>query len=193
MSTPSLDARLTALAERSSYVENVLSHALVAGLSGLLWRRDPGLPLQIFNSEVDNAGFDIVLALSSQLRYVQLKQAHSKKLPPHVSVRVPFAKVPGACVVLMSHSLEDLSLTGFRFYGGRMPLDPMPAIDAFAASKAPGRRTADGARKVRENYRNVRVSQFLGPLSWEQLFDTLFPPAHAAQPCLPADLPTAGR
>ena len=175
MTEVSRDARIKALAERSSYVENVLCHSLVAGLSSLLWKRDPERSLQVFNSEVDDAGFDIVLACDSQLRYVQLKQAHAEKTPAHVSVRAPFAKLPGACVVLMSHGLSDLSLTSFRFYGGASPIDRMPDIANFAVSKSPGRRSPDGTRKIRENYRNVRVSQFQGPLDWSQLFDTLFP------------------
>jgi hypothetical protein len=180
MNEMSRTTRLTALAERSSYVENVLTHSLVACLSGELWKRSPQSALQVFNSEVDDSGFDIVLGVESQLRFIQLKQAHDEKVPPHVSVRVPFAKMPGACVVLMSHSMEDLSLSAFRFYGGHSPSDCMPSVESFATSKAPGRRTAEGVRKVRENYRNVRLSQFHGPLSLAQLFDTLFPPPNAA-------------
>lgn len=177
MADVSRDIRIKALAERSSYVENVLCHALVAGLSSVLWQRDPERSLQVFNSEVDDAGFDIILAHDNQLRYVQLKQAHAEKIPSHVSVRAPFALLPGACVVLMSHSLNDLSLTSFRFYGGSSPKEPMPDIANFAMSKSPGRRAPDGTRKVRENYRNIRISQFNGPLNLPQLFDTLFPVA----------------
>jgi hypothetical protein len=58
-----------ALAERSSYVENVLTHRLVSTLAGELWRRDPTLPLNIFNAEVDDAGFDLVLGCGNRLRY----------------------------------------------------------------------------------------------------------------------------
>ena len=175
----SRNARLAALAERSSYVENVLTHQLVSGLAGVLWKLDPGLSLQVFNSEVDDSGFDVILGVGAQLRYVQLKQAHSEKLPPRVSVRLQFSTLPGSCIVLMSHSLADLALTGFRFYGGADPMDPMPDIGAFSVSKAPGRRTADGTRKVRENYRNVLVSRFSAPLSLGGLLDALFPAINA--------------
>ena len=41
--------RISALAERSSYVENVLCHALVASLSSEVWQRDPEASLQVFN------------------------------------------------------------------------------------------------------------------------------------------------
>jgi hypothetical protein len=61
------------LAERSSYVENVLIHLLVGALASELWRRDPSTPLSIFNSEVDDSGFDHVLACRQKLRYLQIK------------------------------------------------------------------------------------------------------------------------
>ena len=53
-------------------------------------------------------------------------------------------------------------------------------IDTFAVSKSPGRRNADGERKLRSNYRDVRVKEFEGPLSAVQLFDVMFPGIHDA-------------
>jgi hypothetical protein len=40
------DDRIKALAERSTYIENVLRHAFGADLSSLVWRRDPFAALQ---------------------------------------------------------------------------------------------------------------------------------------------------
>lgn len=170
------DNRIKALAERSSYIENVLRHTLVADLSSLVWSRDPFAALQVFNSEVDDSGFDIVLGLGTQVRYVQLKQAHEDKVPAHCSVRLSFSNLPGSCVVLMSHTLADLRLTKFRFFGGA-PNEPMSNIDAMRQPKSPGRRNAAGERKVRTNYREVPVKHFLGPLSTTELLDVLFPVA----------------
>lgn len=173
------DSRIKALAERSSYIENVLRHTLVADLSSLVWSRDPFAALQVFTSEVDDSGFDIVLGLGTQVRYVQLKQAHEDKIPAHCSVRLSFSSLPGSCVVLMSHTLADLRLTKFRFFGGA-PNEPMSNIDAMRQPRSPGRRNAAGERKVRTNYREVPVKQFLGPLSTTELLDVLFPVASDA-------------
>jgi hypothetical protein len=68
-----------ALAVHSSYIESVLCHRMIADLSSALWKRSCNAPLQIFHSEVDNAGFDLVIKLGNVIRYVQLKQANSKK------------------------------------------------------------------------------------------------------------------
>jgi hypothetical protein len=166
--------RINALAERSSYVENVLRHALIAELSSVVWSRDPSAALQVFNTEVDDAGFDIVLSLGSQVRYVQLKQTHDQKVPSHCSVRLSFSDLPGSCVVLMSHTIPQLRLTQFRFFGGP-PGEPMKSITELRLSKLPGRRGASGERKTRANYRDVSVRSFTGPYSAAQLLDVLFP------------------
>jgi hypothetical protein len=179
MSTTEHARRIKALAERSSYVENVLRHALIAGLSSVVWSRDPNASLEVFNSEVDSAGFDVVLSFGAQVRYVQLKQAHAGKVPPHCSVRLSFSELPGSCVVLMSHAAEDLRLSQFRFFGG-LPLEPMSSLASMRSSKAPGRRNAQGERKVRANYKDIPTRQFKGPLSVEQLLNELFPASRDA-------------
>lgn len=172
--TISRDSRLKALAERSSYVENVLRHAFIAELSSVAWSRNPNEGLQVFNAEVDDAGFDVVLNYKGQIRYVQLKQAHAGKVPAKCSVRLSFSEMPDSCVVLLSHSVDDLKLTNFRFYGGTPGL-PMPSIAALHPTKAPGRRNAKGERKVRTNYRDVPIKKFSSPLSAEELLVELFP------------------
>lgn len=168
--------RIKALAERSSYVENVLRHALVASLSSVVWAHNPWSALQVFNAEVDDSGFDLVFSVGSELRYVQLKQAHDSKSPTHCSIRLSFSNLAGSCVVLMSYSAADLRLSRFRFFGGA-PSESMAAIDGFRATKAPGRRKKSGERKIRQHYRDIPVSQFQGPMSIEELVKVLFPSA----------------
>jgi hypothetical protein len=174
MTRPARATQIRALAERSSYVENVLRHALVAAIAGEQWMRNPLSCIQILNSEVDDSGFDIVLALGNRARYIQLKQTHSEKTPPHVSVRLSFATMLGSCVVLVAHNLHDLSIANFRFFGSAPDL-PMPDISAGARSIVPGRRNAAGERKRREGYRNVALRRFSPTLSSSQLLDMLFP------------------
>jgi predicted RNA binding protein YcfA (HicA-like mRNA interferase family) len=174
MDTEDYENRIKALSERSRYVENVLRHAFVSELSSVIWSRDPLVSLQVFNSEVDDSGFDLVLCLGSHMRYVQLKQAHANKVPTHCSVRLSFSNLAGSCVVLMAYSLEGLHLDYFRFFGGS-PSEPMAAIDTMRPTKVPDRRDSTGERKTRTNYRDVPVNHFQGPLSAEQLVDVLFP------------------
>jgi hypothetical protein len=162
-----------ALAERSSYVENVLTHRLVGALAAELWRRNPSSPLTIFNAEVDDSGFDLVLAWEQRLRYLQIKQVHVHGGAAKFSIRQDFSLMTGSCVVVIVHTEDTLDLDHFLFYGGRCD-QAMPSIQLFKASAVPGRRDALGQRKVRSHYRDIRRTQFkrLGDAS--ALVDALF-------------------
>ena len=163
-----------ALAERSSYVENVLIHRLVSGLAGELWRRDPNVPLHIFNSEVDDSGFDLVLACGDRLRYVQVKQVHSKGSASKFSVRLEFTRLPGSCVVVVVHAESDLLVEHYLFFGGSAN-EPMPSVETERPSVSPIKRGEDGKKKVRHHYRDIPRRKFRGPLNTGELLDSLFP------------------
>lgn len=169
-----------ALAERSSYVENVLVHRMVASLAGELWRRDPTEPLHIFNSEVDDSGFDLVLGCGTKLRYIQIKQVHSKGAASKFSVRLDFTRMPGSCMVVVVHTEDDLMVDHFLFYGGAVH-EPMPSVEDNKPSIVPGKRDVDGNRKTRQHYRDVRRNKFKGPLTTAELLDALFGVEHEGQ------------
>lgn len=166
-----------ALAERSSYVENVLVHRMVASLAGELWRRDPTMPLHIFNSEVDDSGFDLVLGCGTKLRYIQVKQVHAKGTASKFSVRLDFTRMPGSCVVVVVHTEDELLIDHFLFYGGAVN-EPMPSVEDNKPSTVPGRRDIEGKRKTRQHYRDVRRKKFMGPLTGAELLDALFDEVH---------------
>lgn len=168
------EARLGALAEKSSYVENILTHAFVADLSSWVWRYDPYASLQVSRAEVDDSGFDLVLTHGATVRHIQLKQAHAEKTPRAFSVRVSFATIPGACVVVLSHALSDLRLMSYGYYGDS-PVRPMPYIEAERTTKKPGHRTKGGSPKLRLNYRDVPYSRFKRGLTAVALLNELFP------------------
>lgn len=166
-----------ALAERSSYVENVLVHRMVADLAGELWRRDPTEPLHIFNSEVDESGFDLVLGCNTKLRYIQVKQVHSKGAASKFSVRLDFTRMSGSCVVVVVHTADELMVDHFLFYGGGIH-EPMPSVEENNPSIVPGKRDIDGNRKTRQHYRDIRRNKFRGPLTTAELLDALFGIGH---------------
>jgi hypothetical protein len=162
-----------ALAERSSYVENVLVHRMVSSLAGELWRRDPTQPLHIFNSEVDDSGFDLVLGCGAKLRYIQVKQVHANGAASKFSVRLDFTRMPGSCIVVVVHTEDELLVDHFLFYGGSVH-EPMPSVEDNKPSILPGKRDIDGNRKTRQHYRDVKRNKFRGPLTTGELLDALF-------------------
>jgi len=162
-----------ALAERSSYVENVLIHRLVSDLASELWRRDPNVPLHIFNAEVDDGGFDLVLACGDKLRYIQVKQVHSTGSASKFSVRLEFTRLPGSCVVVVVYSESELAVEHCLFFGGTA-CEPMPNVENEKASISPIKRGEDGRKRVRSHYRDIPRRKFSGPLNTGQLLDALF-------------------
>jgi len=163
-----------ALAERSSYVENILIHSFVSALASELWRRDPNVSLHIFNSEVDDAGFDLVLACGDRLRYIQVKQVHSKGSARKFSVRLEFTRLRGSCIVVVVHSEFDLAIEHFLFFGSRAN-ESMPSVDSEKVSVSPIKRGVDRKKKVRLHYRDIPRKKFDGPLNIGELLDVLFP------------------
>lgn len=169
-----VETRRKLTAHKSSYIENVLLHRLVCELSSALWTNNPVASLQVFNSEVDDSGFDLVLKIGSVIRYVQVKQSRSGSKKTHCSVRLDFSKVVGSCIVLIAYKIEDLTITSCSLFANE-PSSAMPEIKSYKASKSPGRRNAEGIRHIREHYRDVPISRFEGPFSMPDLLKNLFP------------------
>jgi hypothetical protein len=147
---------------------------LIAGVAQELWRRDPQLPLQIFQAEVDDSGFDLVLGCGGVVRYIQVKQVHVKGAASKFSVRLQFSRLSGSCVVVVAYEAESLDVKHFLFFGS-VPNKPMPPIDTHKPTKSPGRRDQSGTRKVREHYRDVPRNKFSAALTVSELVDHLFP------------------
>lgn len=162
-----------ALAERSSYVENVLIHRMVAALAGELWRRDPTAPFNIFNSEVDDSGFDLVLACAEKHRYIQVKQVHLNGVAVKFSVRLEFTRLPGSCVVVIVHTESELKIDHFLFFGASAS-DPMPNVETERVAVSTVKRGEDGKKRIRPHYRDIPRKKFKGPLNTSQLLDALF-------------------
>lgn len=167
------EERLEAMARRSSHVENVLTHSLIAKIAQELWRRDPWLDLQVFKADVDDAGFDLVLGCNGIMRFIQIKQTHLQGNAVKYSMRLNFARLKSACAVVLVYNAADLEIDHCLFFGGA-PGEPMPDIEGNPTSLLPGRRTADGKRKSRENYRDVPRREFQRLLHTSELVDRLF-------------------
>lgn len=171
----------TAVAERSSYVENILTHT---NLAGEMWRRAPGMPMHIFNSEVDESGFDLVLGCGDKLRYIQVKQVHLKGAASKFSVRLEFTRLPGSCVIVIVHTADELQVDHYLFYGGAADA-PMPSVEHDKPSISPIKKDAEGKKKVRAHYRDIPRRRFQGPLDTPTLLDVLFRSSNEneEQPC----------
>lgn len=170
------------LAVRSTYVENVLIHSMIAGLAAELWKRDPAQRLHIFKAEVDDSGFDLVLGIRNELRYIQVKQCHEQGKKRGFSIQTEFSRLPGSCAVLIVHAEDTLAIKHFEFYG-EVPGLPMPNIEHFPPTQSSTRKDSEGNKRIREHYRDVPRTKFKERklIGAGALLDALFPCMMAVQ------------
>lgn len=168
------EARLAASYQKSSYIESVLRHRMLAEMASELWQRSPEFTLQVFNSEVDDAGFDLVLSVGTAVRYVQLKQARFDKTKPSCSIRLPFSRLIGSAAVLMAYRCDNLEIESYGFFGNG-PHSCMDEIENYKVSRSPVKKDSSGKKQQRPNYRDVPTCAFKRRLDMGALVDLLFP------------------
>ena len=96
----------------SSYREKLVEHLFVGELLRLLWRKD-FFNLGVLKPEVDNDGYDVVLAYGTVLRHVQLKCSLVSSKADGQNVNAALARKSGGCVVWILVN-DDLSFVSFR-------------------------------------------------------------------------------
>ena len=163
---------IQALAEHSSYVENIQRHVFLSELFRAVWRRDYSAKLHIYNNEVDDSGFDLVASFGGVLRHIQLKGTHTEGQARKISAHTALGSAQGGCIVWMFYSASDLVIDHYRFFGDPAG-DVMPDFSELPSSLTT-RRDILGERKERVNHRDIKRSDFSGPLTISELLDMLF-------------------
>ncbi|MDI1311542.1 hypothetical protein [Prosthecobacter sp.] len=161
-----------ALSQHSSYVENALRHVFLSDLFRAVWQRGYAQKLHIYNSEVDDSGFDLVASLGSVVRHIQLKATHSDGRARSVSAHTALGSAQGGCIVWMSYRSSDLGIEHYRFFGepaGAAMLDISQRPAALTQ-----RRDIRGLRRARVHHRVIPRSEFSGVLTVDELLDALF-------------------
>jgi hypothetical protein len=176
-----LKEQLAIVSQNSSYVANAAKHVWLAELLQLLWQHDPKLKLHIFESEVDDAGFDIVLTLNQITRHIQLKSSHADAGRQSVPVNMALSQSSGGCVVWIFYEPFTLRIERYLFFGGH-PGEAMPDMSSFDVRKRAAR-DASGTRPLRKNIRSLRRNRCEKIDSLDDLVARLFGLAisHAAK------------
>ena len=87
--------------KESRFREKMLEHVFLSEILQYVWRREQ--PVGILRTEVDRAGYDLVLEYEEITRYIQLKSSNAKSpkkpkpSPPVVNGKL--ARKPGGCVI----------------------------------------------------------------------------------------------
>ncbi|PYI84329.1 MAG: hypothetical protein DMF09_08350, partial [Verrucomicrobia bacterium] len=64
-----------AIQAHSHRVEAILKHAFLWRLYSELWQRQPNTKVLVFESEIDDSGFDVVVSVGTYTRHIQLKSS----------------------------------------------------------------------------------------------------------------------
>lgn len=173
-------AKVVAVDERqyrsSSHREKVVEHVFLGELLRYLWvQRIEGV--QVLKPEVDAAGYDLVLALGTTIRHVQLKTMMKGGKAQSQPVHESLAAQPSGCVVWIVLN-EDLSFDHFRWYGEA----PGRALEKLVKCKHAkhNRANAQGIKQARASTRSVPKSAFEPVVGMEALVQRLFGVAVAA-------------
>src|SRR5882757_1117754 len=112
--------------EDSSLREQALGHRFLADLLSLMWR-DGRRDIEVLKSEVDRAGYDIVLEANGIIRHVQLKSSFIGSTVRDVSVNTRLLTKPGGCVIWLEFDPDSLALKKYLWFGG-VPGSTLPNL-----------------------------------------------------------------
>lgn len=143
------DAHFLHSARREKILENLF---IGEGLREL-WRREI-YDAELLQSDIDAAGYDLVLSLDSGVRYIQLKAATKPKPWP---VNGKIVDKPGGCVIVIMVT-DALKITGYLWFGNELG-QPCDDIRRFIPSKHT-KGDATGSKARRKDTYKMGVTKF---------------------------------
>jgi hypothetical protein len=157
---------------KSAAREKIVEHVFAARLLQYAWSVD--VDLEVLRSEVDAAGYDLVLEANGIIRHVQLKATVVGGKRARVDAHVRLSEKPGGCIVWLDVSNHDLDIVGIRWFGGESG-QPLPPIVDYPVAKHT-KANAQGIKTARPDKRQVPQSAFQSVVDIEALFVRLFGP-----------------
>ncbi|MBN4046535.1 hypothetical protein JYU02_00895 [bacterium AH-315-P15] len=140
----------------SSLREQVIEHLFVGELLRCLWcrgRRD----IEVLRSEVDRAGYDVVVEAGGIMRHIQLKSSFKGAKTARVSINISLADKPGGCVVWVYFDPSSMELGPFLWFGGE-PGARLPPLGDRVGKHTKGDQT--GKKAERPNIRILNKGEF---------------------------------
>lgn len=155
--------------------ENLVEHCLVAELLQDAWLRRRQ-PLDILRSEVDAAGYDLVLNCNGATRHVQVKSSLKGSKTAFQGINGRLAEVPSGCVVwvrLEEDRASNRVNLEYRWFGDA-PGQPLPDLGERRVRHARG--NSQGAKGYRQNTFRLTRGKFAALANVQELSDRLFGP-----------------
>ena len=155
----------------SSYRESLLEHLFIGELLRHLWLNGVHR-VEVLHSEVDGAGYDVVVECNSVMRHIQLKATGQGRKRGNVNVTLALIEKRSACVVWLFFDQETLELGPFYIFGGT-PGQPMPDISHFRVARHT-KGDATGFKAERPNLRLIPKGSFEKLDTMDEVVEWLF-------------------
>jgi hypothetical protein len=166
----------------SSYRESLLEHLFVGEIMKHCWLHKLP-PIEVLKSQVDNAGYDLVLESRGMIRHVQLKASHVGAATARLPINRSLATKPNGCVIWMIFDPATLALESFHWFGEAANAGGI-ILDGLADAKH-AKANSQGIKTIRPNVCYLPKNKMEPVNSVDDLIVRLFDPASDSSSGLP--------
>lgn len=138
--------------KHSSFREKLLEHLFVSELLRHFWQSRV-VAVEVLKPEVDNGGYDLVLACGTITRHVQLKSSSRNASTRVQSVNRRLSEKPSGCIIWMQFDPATMTLGPFLWFGAG-PGQTLPNLARFPIAKHT-KGNAEGVKLERPNIRRI--------------------------------------
>ena len=156
----------------SHRVEAAIKHAFLWRVYSELWQRDPSTKLRVFDAEIDDGGFDVVLSVGRCMRHLQLKCSMIGSSTRSVVLRQSLCELPGGSVVWMEYVGSTLEIRKYHLFAFSNPLEPLSFANFPIARTV--RADSKGVKKFRQSVHVVPKTAFNQDLPFDAILAVLF-------------------
>ena len=148
-----------------------MKHAFLWRLYSELWQRDPDTKVLVFDSEIDDSGFDLAVSVGKYTRHIQLKSSMIGSSTRSVPLQQSLCALPGGCVVWMEYLPSTLEVQSYLLFAYSNPSEPLDFRNFQQAKTV--RANSKGEKKFRPGCYRVPKTAF-NELPFERLTEVLF-------------------
>ncbi|MBA3316425.1 MAG: hypothetical protein H0T47_24470 [Planctomycetaceae bacterium] len=157
--------------EHSSYREKLVEHLFIGEVLRYLWCQGVTC-VESLKPEVDNGGYDLVIACGRIIRHVQLKSSFVGSTTARQKIHLRLAEKSSGCVVWIEFDPQTLAFQSFLWFGDQ-PGRPLPDISTRPVAKH-AKANMQRIKAVRPNLRVLPRSAFEKVHGIAALIDRLF-------------------
>ena len=161
-----------AIQAHSHRVEAILKHAFLWRLYSELWQRQPNTRVLVFESEIDDSGFDVVVSVGAYTRHIQLKSSMIGSSTKSVPLQQSLCRLPGGCVVWLEYLRSTLEVQKYHLFAFSRPSEPLD-FSNFPLVRST-RANSRGVKKLRPDCYRVPKTAFQQNLSFDVILNVLF-------------------